>query len=171
MWGLGPFRALSSVHGGISLPRTSWIPLLSIARRYDISYLRDRAIDRIFGAPPPESGNDPQLLQLLVSVVEEFDLPLEHLVPWLIALVERPNPLTEDEVALFSVSTRSRLAHAREVFARIISNDYWSSTGRRREAEDIVNTIWGVRDGSNIYYRWNEGQLQRRSYRDIMVTP
>jgi len=133
------------MHVDFSLPRTSWIALLSIAHRYDITNVRERAIREIFNTALQEPKDDPQRVQELVLVVEKYDVSPRNLVPWLVALVKRPEPLTENEVALFSALIMSRLARARETVAWKCGNSkYPFSRPGNKEIEEVVCKIWQV---------------------------
>jgi hypothetical protein len=143
------FDAFGSMHDGFSLPQTSWIALLSITHRYDFPNVRSRAIREIFGSrttrQPAEQQQDHMLL---ISVAEKYDVPPKHILPSLIALVRRSQPLTEDEVAHYSALTVSRLARAREdyvreVTARFILPDFPSSAADAT-AKSIVCKIWQI---------------------------
>jgi hypothetical protein len=129
-----------------SLPRTSWIALLSIAHRYEILNVRERAIREIFNTASGEVMSDPQWVQELVLAVEKYDVSPRNLVPWLVALVRRPEPLTENEVALFSALTMSRLASARESFwiwQAELESSTDSEPGDNQVARMICN-IWKI---------------------------
>jgi hypothetical protein len=102
------------MHDDFSLPRASWIALLSIAHRYDFSNVRTRAIREVFD----ESKIAEEDHSLLVSVAVKYDVPSKHTLPLLITIVKRKQPLTENEVANLSALTVSRLAQAREEFVR-----------------------------------------------------
>src|SRR6266850_316746 len=113
------------MHDGFSLPQTSWIALLSIAHRYEFLNVRERAIREIYNVllqqQDPLRQSPEQLEQdhlLLVSVGEKYDVPPRHMLPSLVQLVIRDQPLTPDEVSRFSALTVSRLAHAREDYVR-----------------------------------------------------
>src|SRR5260221_3718438 len=102
------------------LPQSSWIALMSIAHRHEFENVFKRAIREIFDRPTSERGesdsdlerNDPKL----ISVAEKYDVPFEYVVPNLVVLVMREEPLTEVEVSLLSPLTVSRLGRAREDF-------------------------------------------------------
>jgi hypothetical protein len=106
------------MHDRFSLPQTSWIALLSIAHRYDFLNVRERAMREVYGTLATAQQHQQKDHLRLLSVAEKYDVPPERLLPSLIALVMRSQPLAEDEVALFSALTMSRLAHAREEFVR-----------------------------------------------------
>ena len=100
------------MHNGFSLPQKSWIALLSIAHRYEFLNVRERAIREIYHSQ--ERKDD----VLLISLGEKYDVPPLDMLQSLAEVVMRVNPLTADEVACFSTLTVSRLAQAREDFAR-----------------------------------------------------
>jgi len=128
------------MHPDFSLPRTSWTALLSIAHRYEITSVCERATREIFKMPSKERKSDPRLVQHLFSVVEKYDVSRARLFPWLVALVKRRKPLKPDEVALFSPLTMSRIARAREDCARRSG----SSKADPYDVEDIVRRIWRI---------------------------
>ena len=75
---------------------------------------------------------------MLILAAEEYDVPLQHVVPTFVAFVRRTEPLTEAEVALFSIGTIVRIARAREEFLR-------KGVGRSEAiAKRIVCDIWGL---------------------------
>ena len=102
------------------LPQSSWIALLSIAHRHEFENVFKRAIREIFDRPTSERGESDSDLELndpkLISVAEKYDVPFEYVVPNLVVLVMREEPLTEVEVSLLSPLTVSRLGRAREDF-------------------------------------------------------
>jgi hypothetical protein len=102
------------------LPQSSWIALLSIAHRHEFENVFKRAIREIFDRPPGERGEPDSDLELsdlkLISVAEKYDVPFDYVLPNLVVLVMRKEPLTEVEVSLLSPLTVSRLARAREDF-------------------------------------------------------
>jgi hypothetical protein len=110
------------MHDNFHLQQSRWIALLSIAHRYEFQNVLKRAIREIYDRPPSERGpgdsdedlepDDP----MLISVAEKYDVPFEHVVPTLVALVMREEPLTEAEVTRLSPLTVSRLGRAREIF-------------------------------------------------------
>jgi hypothetical protein len=152
------------MHDGFSLPQTSWIALLSIAHRYEFPNVRERAINETYRVllqqQDPLWQSQEQLQQdhlLLISVGEKYDVHPRYLVPSLVALVMRAQPLTPDEVAHFSPVTVSRLAHAREDYARRTVNPPPEHTGWLNKpndyqtwlygvARDLVCKIWAVKD-------------------------
>ena len=102
------------------LPQSSWIALLSIAHRHEFENVFKRAIREIFDRPTSERGESDSDLELndpkLISVAEKYDVPFEYVLPNLVVLVMREEPLTEVEVSLLSPLTVSRLGRAREDF-------------------------------------------------------
>jgi hypothetical protein len=108
------------MHDGFSLPQTSWIALLSIAHRYEFLNVRERVIREIYDILPEQQDplDSDEDHPLLVSVGEKYDVPPRHMLPSLVQLVIREQPLTPDEVSRFSALTVSRLAHAREAYVR-----------------------------------------------------
>ena len=152
------------MHDGFSLPQTSWIALLSIAHRYEFLNVRDRAIREIYCISLLLSGSSlpslayPHLRQdhvLLISVGEKYDVPLRYMLLSLVALVWRGEPLSADEVALFSALTVSRLARAREDYARRTVNlppEHVGWTNKPIEhstwlygvARNLVCKIWAI---------------------------
>lgn len=152
------------MHDGFSLPQTSWIALLSIAHRYEFLNVRERAINEIYRGlqqqQDPLWQSQEQLQHdhlLLISVGEKYDVQPRYMFPSLVALVMRVQPLTPDEVARFSALTVSRLAHAREDYARRTVNLPPEHTGWLNKpnehltwlysvARDLVCKIWAVED-------------------------
>lgn len=57
---------------------------------------------------------------MLISAAEKCDVPLQHVVPTFVAFVMRTKPLTEAEVALFSIGTLVRVARERIFYARAL---------------------------------------------------
>jgi len=142
-----------SMHDGFSLPQPSWIALLSIAHQYEFLNVRERAIREIYNP----AAQQPQDHELLISVAEKYDVPPKHLIPSLVALVLRTQPLSEGEVGFFSALTVSRLAHAREDFVRRTANTPlphpgWgaitssSPSSRENVAKDVVCKIWQIQN-------------------------
>ncbi|KAH9171818.1 hypothetical protein EDB89DRAFT_2070387 [Lactarius sanguifluus] len=140
-----------SMHDGFSLPQPSWIALLSIAHHYEFLNVRERAIREIYGP----AAQQPQDHMLLISVAEKYDVSPQHLIPSLVSLVTRPQPLSEGEVANYSALTVSRMAHAREDFVRRTVNPQPLQPGwlpavpngpswKEGVAKDIVCKIWQV---------------------------
>jgi len=108
------------MHDNFQLHLSRWIALLSIAHRYEFQGVFKRAIREIYSRPASErddSDSDSELDDpTLISVAEKYDVPFEHVVPNLVALVMRDEPLTEVEVTRLSPLTVSRLGRAREYF-------------------------------------------------------
>ena len=109
----------------------------------------ERAIREIYGpfkrllqkrAPSEE---EEEVLQMLISVAEKYDVPSRIIVPLLIPFVVRGQPLTESDVLSFSALTVSRLAHAREEFRETKSSLY-RSAGNSEGAKEIVYKIWQI---------------------------
>ena len=94
--------------------------MLSIAHRYEFQNVFKRAIREIYDRPASERGESDEDSEpgdpMLISVAEKYDVPFEHVVPILVALVMREEPLTEVEVTVLSPLTVSRLGRAREEF-------------------------------------------------------
>jgi hypothetical protein len=140
---------LFSIYDGFSLPQASWIALLSISHRYEFLNVYERAIREIYGpfkrllqkrAPSEE---EEEVLQMLISVAEKYDVPSRIIVPLLIPFVVRGQPLTESDVLSFSALTVSRLAHAREEFRETKSSLY-RLAGNSEGAKEIVYKIWQI---------------------------
>jgi hypothetical protein len=139
------------MHDGFALPQTSWIALLSIAHRYDFLNVRERAIREIYNIlmqqQDPLRQSLEQLQQdhlLLVSVGEKYDIQPRYMLPSLVALVMRGQPLTPDEVARFSALTVSRLAHAREDYARKTVNLPADRVGWSNKPNEHLTWLYGV---------------------------
>jgi len=129
-----------------NLPESSWITLLSIAHRYDFLDIYKRAVYELFDRPAggrQSSGPapDPSYAEL-ISVAEKYDVPLQHVLPSIVALVMRPEPFTEVEVVHLSTLTICRLARAREEYLRTTVRR--SLISREGVALDIVRNIWGA---------------------------
>jgi len=120
------FPTVLRTNDNFRLPQSSWVALLSIAHRYEFTDMRERAIREVYDSGPskypnaqrantdPDSDIDPNPDHaMLISAAEKYDVPLKHVVPTLAALVMREEPLTEVEVALFSIGMIVRLARAR----------------------------------------------------------
>jgi hypothetical protein len=151
------------MHEGFSLPQSSWIALLSIAHRYEFLDVRERAIREIYGAllkQPDAPWQSPEQLDqdhpLLISVGEKYDVPPRHVLRSLIAIVVRDQPLTADEITRFSPVTVSRLAHAREDYARKTAKlpEYIERSDKPSEylrwtygvASNVVYKIWPIQN-------------------------
>jgi len=139
------------MHEGFSLTQTSWIALLSIAHRYEFPNVRERAINEIYRIllqqQDPLCQSQEQLQHdhlLLISVGEKYDVEPRYMVPSLVALVMRIQPLTPEEVARFSPLTVSRLAHAREDFARRTVNPPPEHTGWLNKPNEHLTWLYGV---------------------------
>ena len=115
-----------SMNEAFSLPRWRWIALLSIAHRYEFMDARARAIREIYdpigkrdkarsGSNLDPDSEPPDYLTL-ISIAEEYDVPLHQALPCFVELVMRKEPLTEVEIADSSPLTVHRLARAREEF-------------------------------------------------------
>jgi len=81
---------------------------------------------------------------LLISVGEKYDVQPRYMVPSLVALVMRVQPLTPDEVARFSPVTVSRLALAREDFARRTVNPPLEHAGWLNKPNEHLTWLYGV---------------------------
>ena len=150
------------MHDGFTLPQTSWIALLSIAHRYGFPNVRERAMREIYSILMQQQDPLRQSLEqleqdhlLLVSVGEKYDVPSRYMLPSLVALVMRSQPLTPDEVSRFSALAVSRLAHAREDYVRRTVNlpsehIRWSNKPNEHltwlygVARSLVRKIWAV---------------------------
>jgi hypothetical protein len=140
------------MHDGFSLPRSSWIALLSIAHRYEFLNVRERAIREIYdpqgnwdkgksGSDPVSDPEPPDNLTLLLTA-EKYDVPIQQALPCFIDLVMRRETLSETEITRLPVTTLHRLARAREDFLRTKQNAFFNALGPRSVAEGIVNNIW-----------------------------
>ncbi|KAI0258565.1 hypothetical protein BC834DRAFT_910881 [Gloeopeniophorella convolvens] len=145
-----------SMHDGFALPQASWIALLSIAHHFDFPNVRARAVREVFAAPGAQAPDAPDLL-LLVAVAERYDVPPGTVLPALAALVARPAPLSEAEVARSTALTVSRLAAAREEFVRRTAGPAPQPLGlapwlggergwKEDAAREIVRKIWVIPD-------------------------
>ncbi|KAI0267513.1 hypothetical protein BC834DRAFT_1040782, partial [Gloeopeniophorella convolvens] len=143
-----------SMHDGFALPQASWIALLSIAHHFDFPNVRARAVREVFAAPGAQAPDAPDLL-LLVAVAERYDVPPGTVLPALAALVARPAPLSEAEVARSTALTVSRLAAAREEFVRRTAGPAPQPLGlapwlggergwKEDAAREIVRKIWVI---------------------------
>jgi hypothetical protein len=149
---------------GFSMTQKRWIALLSIAHRYEFLKVRKRAIREIYDRPrkkrgvsqqtsganaesSPDSDSDansdsdsawkPDYL-MLITMAEEYDVPLRHVLPYLLAIVMREESLREDEFTTLSTPTVCRLSRAREDFIR--KRGLFGS--RVDVAAEIVRGIW-----------------------------
>jgi len=90
-----------SVHEGFSLTQTSWITLLSTTHYYEFPNIHKRAINEIYHV----------LLQhdhpILISVGKKYNVEPQYMVPSLIMLMMRVQPLTLDKVVRFLPHTMS----------------------------------------------------------------
>ena len=148
---------------GFSMTQKRWIALLSIAHRYEFLKVRKHAIREIYDRPrkkrgvsqqtsgaDAESSSDsdsdansdsdsawkPDYL-MLITMSEEYDVPLRHVLPYLVAIVIREESLREDEFTTLSTPTVCRLSRAREDFIRKMR------FGNRADvAAEIVRDIW-----------------------------
>jgi len=96
------------------LPQSRWIALLSIAHRFEFQNVFERAMREIYDRPASEREESDG--PYLIKVAEKYDVPFESVVPTIVALVMREEPLTEVEVSLLSPLAVSRLGRAREDF-------------------------------------------------------
>ena len=149
-----------SIHHGFSLPESSWVALLSIAHRYEFLNVRERAIREIYNPltrwdarqpgwepeqgfylRPSEKPETPDHLTL-VSTAEKYDVPFREVLPSLVELVMREEPLSvaEVEIARLSTLTMYRLARAREDYSRKTTRA--GDLNTRRVAKGIVRDIW-----------------------------
>ena len=108
------------MHDNFQLQQSRWIALLSIAHRFEFQNVFKRAIREIYDRPASERDESDSDLELddpmLISVAEKYDVPFEHVLQNLVALVMREEPLTEVDVTRLSPLTVSRLGRAREQF-------------------------------------------------------
>ena len=110
------------MHDDFYLPQSSWIALLSIARRYEFQDVFKRAIREIYDGPATKTRKRQRSYSelgdpiCLVSIAEQYGVPLRHIVPHLVALVMREEALTEAEVMRLSPLTVSQLGRACEDF-------------------------------------------------------
>ena len=125
-----------SMHDGFFLPRSSWIPLLSISHRYEFLNVRERAIREIYG-PQGNSVPDPEPPDnlTLILTAEKYDVPPQQAFPPFVELVMRKEPLTEVEIERLPALTVHRLARAREDYLR--ERRYFDHVAMR-----IVCEIW-----------------------------
>jgi len=127
---------------GFSMTQKRWIALLSIAHRYEFLKVRKHAIREIYDRPlkkrdvpqqksgvdagpssdsdsdansDPDSAWKPDYL-LLITMAEEYDVPLRHVLPYFVTIVMRDESLRENEVMTLSAPTVCRLSRAREKF-------------------------------------------------------
>jgi hypothetical protein len=140
------------------------VALLSIAHRYEFMNVRKRAIreiyDRKLGKYPnaqrantdsdSDVDSDPKSkpdYAMLISAAEEYDVPPRHVVPTLVAVVMREEPLTDVEAALLRMGTVVRLARAREEFLRKILPPFPRGAlyiPHDNMARKIVSNIWQI---------------------------
>jgi hypothetical protein len=139
------------MHDDFRLSQSKWIPLLSIAHRYEFLNVWKRAIREVYDRElvecmPSESDPEPGCA-MLISLAEKYDVPLQHVERYIVMLVTQSEPLTEDQVALFSTATMYRLARAREELLRrslpsrgqLVSANFQGDT-----AKEIVSNIWRI---------------------------
>ena len=156
------FATVLRTNDNFRLPQSSWVALLSITHRYEFTDMRERAIREIYDSGPskyrnvqrantdPDSDIDPNSDHaMLISAAEKYDVPLQHVVPTFVALVMRKEPLTEAEVALFSIGTIVRLARAREDLLRNTATGTQPCENRARR---IVCVIWPVPQKQRINF-------------------
>jgi len=148
------FPTVLRTNDNFRLPQSSWVALLSIAHHYEFTDMRERAIREIYDSGPSKYPNaqrantdsdsdvDPDSNHaMLISAAEKYDVPLKHVVPTFVALVMRKEPLTEVEVALFSIGMIVRLAGAREDLLR---NTTAGTLPSEYTARGIVCRIWSL---------------------------
>ena len=124
--------------------------LLSIAHRYEFLNIYNRAIYELFDRPASgrqisSSVTDPSYAKL-ISVAEKYDVPFQHVLPSIVALVMRLESLTEVELVHLSTLTIYRLVRAREEYIRLTQalRRAFNHTG---EAKEIVCNIWRAAQG------------------------
>jgi hypothetical protein len=136
------------MHHDFDLPQSKWITLLSIAHRYEFLSVCKRAVYELFDRPASERQSSPSESEpgyaVLISVAEKYDVPLQHVLPPIIALVMRAESLMEVEVAHLSTLTICRLGRAREEYVRATVRRSMNFEGRVTVAKDIVRDIWGA---------------------------
>ena len=130
------------------LPESSWITLLSVAHRYEFLNIYKRAIYELFDRPASGrqssgSASVPSYAKL-ISVAEKYDVPFQHVLPSIVALVTRREPLMEVEVVHLSTLTICRLGRAREDYIRATLRRSLLSDGKVGVVKDIVRDIWGA---------------------------
>ena len=129
-----------------SLAQSNWITLLSIAHRYEFSNVYERAIYELYDLPASErqsSDSDSKLGHaMLISVAEKYDVPLQHVLPSIVALVMRTESLMEAEVVHLSTLTICRLGRAREEYVRATVRRSMNFEGRASLVKDLVRIIW-----------------------------
>src|SRR5882762_2875371 len=96
-----------SMHNDIRFSHRRWIALLSIASRYDMDKIRERAIKQISRAQPSVDPVDKIIL------AEKHDIST-WLVPAYIALCHRETTLEESEAMKLGLSVTVKLNRARE---------------------------------------------------------
>jgi len=130
-----------------SLPRSSWIALLSIAHRYEFLNAQVRAILEIYdpgkldkrksasdSVPDPE----PPDCMTLVLTAEKHGVPLWLALPAYVELVMRETPPTEVEIARLDTLTLHRLICAREEYLRTKGK----SSDHHNAAKGVVWDFW-----------------------------
>src|SRR5712691_6315955 len=119
----GEFPTVLRMFHDFNLPESSWITLLSIAHRYEFLNIYKRAIYELFDRPPgggrqsSDSASNPSYAKL-ISVAAKYEVPIQHVLPSIVALVMRPEPLMEIDVVHLSTLTICHLGRAREEYLR-----------------------------------------------------
>lgn len=114
------------MHDDFYLPQSSWIALLSIAHRYDFQDAFNRAIREIYDSPERKTTKGQRRMSdselgypvFLILIAKQYDVPLRHVAPYIVALVMREEALTEVEVMRLPPLTVSQLGRAREDYLR-----------------------------------------------------
>ena len=135
------------MHHDFYLPQSRWITLLSIAHRYEFLNLCKRAIYELYDRLENERQSSPSEPEpgyaVLISVAEKYDVPPQHVLPSIVALVMRTESLMEAEVVHLSTLTICRRGRAREEYVRATVRRSMSFEARVTVARDIVREIWG----------------------------
>ena len=119
--------------------------MLSLAHRFQIQNILDRAVKELYEYPRPDDCID------LLSLAERCEVEKKHWVPCLRILVNRRKPLAEQELSQLSPGMVIRISAARDrnhhersqVSVRILPvGPLYEATFDH--SEKIVREIWGI---------------------------
>ena len=114
----------------------SWITLLSITYKLELSSIKHRVVREVFAAAEPP---DP-IRQL--ELYEKFAVPRAALAPAMRTLVVRDQPLSENEADRLSKETITEIMHMREEYIRAQLKPFGFLKGLKMETADRLTASW-----------------------------
>ncbi|TFY75413.1 hypothetical protein EWM64_g8598 [Hericium alpestre] len=128
---------LYNMHDDSTMPKESWVALLSVAHRYDIAVVQSRTAKALVALDPPVNPVE------LIAIASKYDLPRRPFTAALETVIRRSQPFSIDEIEMLPSDMLTALCRGREWYIRDCNRSFsMSEAGLAANAQRIVKDIF-----------------------------